>query len=54
MGSVRWAAERVFMSKRSPLEVFLPWKPGPYHEALPVWLKLSIFLVGWYRLPATL
>ena len=35
-GSVGWAALTAFMSKRSPFAVGRPWKPGPYHEAMPV------------------
>ncbi len=34
-GSVRCAAVRVCMSKRSPLEVLRPWNLRPYHDAIP-------------------
>src|SRR3954454_9267111 len=37
-GSVLCAAVRAFVLNRSPLAVRLPWKPGPYHEAAPVWI----------------
>jgi hypothetical protein len=34
------------MLKISWLEVFLPWKSGPYHDANPVWIfRLGIYLV---------
>src|SRR5215212_12186762 len=35
------AAVRSLVLKRSPLAVSLPWKPGPYHEALPLWTGLA-------------
>ena len=35
--SVRCAAVRSWLSKRSPLAVRRPWKRGPYQEASPCW-----------------
>src|SRR5258708_33835772 len=34
-GRFGWAAVRASQSKRSPLAVFFPLKPGPYQLALP-------------------
>lgn len=34
-GSVLCAAVSSLVLKRSPLAVRLPWKRGPYHEAMP-------------------
>src|SRR5256885_294379 len=34
-GRVLWAAVRAWVLNRSPLAVFLPWKPGPYQDATP-------------------
>jgi hypothetical protein len=31
----------LFWSKRSPLAVFLPWKSGPYHDAVPTCRKFA-------------
>src|SRR5215210_2651934 len=39
-GSVLWAAVRSWVLKVSPFAVRLPWKPGPYQEAAPVWIGL--------------
>lgn len=39
---VRWAAVRAFWSKRSPLAVSRPWKPGPYHEAISAWAGVTL------------
>src|SRR3954452_9225105 len=39
-GSVLWAAVRSLVLNRSPLAVRLPWKPGPYQEAAPLWIGL--------------
>src|SRR4051794_20932344 len=36
-GRVLCAAVRSLVLKRSPLAVSLPWKPRPYHRALPLW-----------------
>src|SRR5215218_7155328 len=40
-GRVLCAAVRALVLNRSPLAVFLPWKPGPYQEAAPVWIGLA-------------
>src|SRR4051812_6000155 len=40
-GSVLWAAVRAWVLKVSPFAVRLPWKPGPYQEAAPVWIGLA-------------
>src|SRR3954453_2200798 len=45
-GSVLWAAVRAFVLNRSPLAVRLPWKPGPYQEAAPVWIGLVSLAAG--------
>src|SRR5215203_129836 len=37
-GRVLSAAVSAWVLKRSPLAVRLPWKPGPYQEAAPVWI----------------
>src|SRR4051812_35511448 len=37
-GRVLWAAVRAWVLNRSPFAVRLPWKPGPYQEAAPVWI----------------
>src|SRR3954464_5831492 len=34
-GRVLWAAVRAWELNRSPLAVWLPWKPGPYQDATP-------------------
>src|SRR5215204_7289095 len=34
-GRVLWAAVKSWVLNRSPLAVFLPWKPGPYQDATP-------------------
>src|SRR3954447_2271911 len=39
-GRVLCAAVRSLVLKRSPVAVRLPWKPGPYQEAAPVWIGL--------------
>src|SRR3954447_7442126 len=39
-GSVLWAAVSAWVLNRSPFAVRLPWKPGPYQEAAPVWIGL--------------
>src|SRR3954454_24248106 len=39
-GSVLWAAVGAWVLKVSPFAVRLPWKPGPYQEAAPVWIGL--------------
>src|SRR3954468_8535636 len=39
-GKVLWAAVRALVLNVSPLAVRLPWKPGPYQEAAPVWIGL--------------
>src|SRR4051794_4323824 len=39
-GRVLWAAVRAWVLNVSPLAVRLPWKPGPYQEAAPVWIGL--------------
>src|SRR5262245_6450932 len=40
-GRVRWAAVKSYWSNRSPLEVRLPWNPGPYQDAIPSWTLLG-------------
>src|SRR5690242_9234717 len=40
-GRLRCAAVRARVLKRSPLAVFLPWKPGPYQDAPPLWIDLA-------------
>ena len=40
IGRVLCAAVRPFSLDRSPLAVRLPWKPGPYQEATPLWIGL--------------
>src|SRR3954453_9770714 len=37
-GSVLCAAVSAWVLNRSPFAVRLPWKPGPYQEAAPVWI----------------
>src|SRR3954451_1103407 len=39
-GRVLWAAVRSLVLKVSRFAVRLPWKPGPYQEAAPVWIGL--------------
>src|SRR4051812_27979372 len=40
-GRVLWAAVRAWVLNRSPFAVRLPWKPGPYQEAAPLWTGLA-------------
>src|SRR3954470_18077733 len=40
-GKVLCAAVRARVLNRSPLAVFLPWKPGPYQDAPPLWMGLA-------------
>src|SRR5829696_3889451 len=40
-GKLLCAAVRARVLKRSPLAVFLPWKPGPYQDAPPLWIDLA-------------
>src|SRR3954451_8742018 len=35
-----WAAVRALVLNVSPFAVRLPWKPGPYQEAAPLWSGL--------------
>src|SRR3954451_1790074 len=37
-GRVLCAAVSAWVLNRSPFAVRLPWKPGPYQEAAPVWI----------------
>src|SRR3954451_6997413 len=37
-GKLLCAAVRAWVLNRSPLAVRLPWKPGPYQEAAPLWI----------------
>src|SRR5215211_796302 len=37
-GRVLCAAVSTWVLNRSPFAVRLPWKPGPYQEAAPVWI----------------
>src|SRR3954470_709657 len=40
-GRVLWAAVSAWVLNFSPLAVRLPWKPGPYQEAAPLWSGLA-------------
>src|SRR3954470_12735785 len=40
-GRVLCAAVSAWVLNRSPFAVRLPWKPGPYQEAAPLWSGLG-------------
>src|SRR3954469_8492446 len=39
-GKLLCAAVRAWVLNRSPFAVRLPWKPGPYQDAPPLWIGL--------------
>src|SRR5215204_6226984 len=51
-GKLLCAAVRARVLNRSPFAVRLPWKPGPYQEAPPLWIGLAS-AAEIHRLPKT-
>jgi hypothetical protein len=47
IGKVLDAAVRAFGLYTSPLVVFFPARPGPYHEALTTWTAGVGLALGW-------